>query len=157
MEKKIVESIWADGIPAKIDPKDRMTEEDVLKLAINFALEHVIPKHYRLLGVNEDTHSYPNILVEYNLNQYAVAVVPSVFPFYRRMDVALACRFAADCRKKDFIPIFLGILVASNDPQRGEKSVLLKGDIFKMRLIGAKRITEAADQSFDVSKLDFTF
>lgn len=127
MEKKIVESIWADGIPAKIDPKDRMTEEDVLKLAINFALDHVIPKHYRLLGVNEDTHSYPNILVEYNLNQYAVAVVPSVFPFYRRMDVALACRFAADCRKKILFRFFGHFGCLKRSAKRGKVRFIKRG------------------------------
>ena len=39
MENKELESIWADGIPPKIDPNDLMKPEDNLNLCFRFFVE----------------------------------------------------------------------------------------------------------------------
>lgn len=79
MEKNNLESVWADGVPEKINPEDVLPPKHILDMCIRFTLEQIIKdRGYKVLGVNDDLKSYPNILLEKENQQYAIAVVPCI-------------------------------------------------------------------------------
>lgn len=64
MEKNNLESVWADGVPQKINPEDVLPPKHILDMCIRFTLEQIIKdKGYKVLGVNDDLKKLSQYLI----------------------------------------------------------------------------------------------
>lgn len=147
MEKNNLESIWADGIPAHIEAKDRLEPEALLGLSVRFVLEHIIhDKGYTILGGHANLNQYPNLLLAKEDEKYAVAVVPCLYPHFIPKNNQLRIDFAKASIDKGFIPILCPVPVKSVDPKRAQASIYLKGDLFQFANIGQIHLTSELEQ-----------
>lgn len=158
MAEKQMESIWADGVPAKIEEKDLLPIQRILSMCVRFTLEHTLKdKNYEVKGVNDDLHSYPNILLEKSGTLYAVAVAPCVFPRYVNMDFEVRRKYVENCKGNKAVPVLCPVLFCSYDKQRAEKGIVLNGDLYNMKALGQVILTEDPNQSILPKDLDFKF
>ena len=52
MNNQQLESIWADGVPEKINKEDLMTIIDLNQICIRFTVERLlVPRDYKIIGV----------------------------------------------------------------------------------------------------------
>ena len=82
-ENQVLESIWADGIPANIKKEDVMLPIDILKLCIKFTVEQILlTNDYKIIGVIEDLHNFPNVTAEKDGKRYGIVVLPEIYPHF---------------------------------------------------------------------------
>lgn len=156
MEQNNIESIWADGVPSKIDPKDLLEPQELLRLCIRFALDEILKeKGYTVLQIIDKLHVYPNIILEKAEKKYAVAIVPCIYPYFMIQNDEIRIGFAKAAKEKNYIPILCPIPARSIDEERAKKSVYLKGDLFQFANIGQKVLTEDEHQEILPTSLDF--
>ncbi len=155
-QNKVVESIWADGVPKNIKDEDRLTLKHILSMCIRFTVDEIIKdRGYKVLGINDETNSYPNILLEKDEKKYAVAVVPCIYPNFIRKNDELRIRFAKDAEQRNLIPVLCPVLIHSQDVERAKASVMLKGDLFRIGNLGQKILTTEETQEITPQTLDF--
>lgn len=156
MEKNNLESVWADGVPQKINPEDVLPPKHILDMCIRFTLEQIIKdKGYKVLGVNDDLKSYPKILLEKENQQYAIAVVPCVYPNFIQKNDDLRIRFVKGCQQQKAVPVLCPVLIHSQDKERAMKSIMLKGDLFRITNIGQLILTDEETQEILPKSLTF--
>lgn len=158
MQNNQMESIWADGVPAKINDEDLLTPKETLRMCINFTVANVLtPKGYELVGVNDDLASLPNIVVKKDEKVFSIIVVPCIFPNYMRENDDLRIKFVNSATKAKAIPVICPVLIHSYDKERAQKGIMLKGDLFRITNIGQKILNNFAKQSLKPEDLDFNF
>lgn len=158
MEQNDLESIWVDGVPNRIDPKDRLTPLEILRMCIHYSVENIIAgKEYKIINVIDTLYAYPNIILEKEEKHYAVAVVPCIYPYFMPENDELRIGFAKASKEKGFIPILCPIPVRSIDEERAKQSIYLKGDVFQFANIGQKILTDDVKQEITPQNLDFRF
>lgn len=150
-----LESIWADGIPSKIDPKDRIEPEGILKMCLQYTMEHILKDKYKILAAGADIGVYPNLLVEKDGTKYAISVIPCIYPSFLAKADDLRIKIAQQAKKVGMIPVLCPVPIFSIDSKRAEASIYLKGDVFKMVNMGQLIMTDAAEQEILPDKLDF--
>lgn len=156
MQQNEVESIWADGVPENINPKDRLEPEELLKLCIQFTIQEVLKdKEYQILGVDDQINAFPNLLLKKENQTYAVAVVPCIYPYFLIKNDQLRIKYAKAAKRNHHIPVLCPIPVRSIDMERAKRSIYLKGDVFAFANIGQKILTDEEGQEILPNTLDF--
>ncbi len=156
MQNNELESIWADGIPNKIEDKDKIEPKGILQMCIRFVLENILNKEeYKITSVQDNINAYPNIELIYNESKYAIAVVPCIFPYFIRNNDELRIGFAKASIEKNYIPVLCPVVICSVDEQRANNSIYLKGDLFKFANLGQKILNTEPHQEITPDNLDF--
>ncbi|MDE5855777.1 MAG: hypothetical protein K2H06_01890, partial [Anaeroplasmataceae bacterium] len=131
------ESIWADGVPSKIEDKDRLEPKAVLNMCIHFVIEYILKgKNYVILSAQDDPNLFPNLELKQGSKKYAVAVIPCIYPYFMPKNDKLRIGFAKAAKEKKYIPVLCPIPIRSMDKDRAEASIYLKGDLFQFANIG---------------------
>ncbi|MDE7385364.1 MAG: hypothetical protein K2M84_06365, partial [Anaeroplasmataceae bacterium] len=132
-----MESIWADGVPAKIEDKDRLEPRNVLNMCIHYVVEYILKgKNYEVLSAQDDPTLFPNLEVKEGNKKYAIAVIPCIYPYFMPKNDKLRIGFAKAAKEKGYIPVICPVPIRSVDQARAEASVYLKGDLFQFANIG---------------------
>lgn len=156
MQNNELESIWADGVPAKIDDRDRIEPKGILQMCIRFAIENILNKEdYKITAVQDNPNVYPNIELIHNDIKYAIAIVPCIFPYFIRNNDELRIGFAKAAIEKNYVPVICPIIIRSIDDERANQSIYLKGDLFKFANIGQKILNTEPHQEIKPDNLDF--
>ncbi|MDE6655484.1 MAG: hypothetical protein K2J85_00665 [Anaeroplasmataceae bacterium] len=101
-----IESIWADGIPAKILDEDKLEARAVLNMCIRFVLDNILKgKDYEILSAQDDPKIFPNIEVKQKDKKYAIAVVPCIYPYFMAKNDTIRKGFAKAAIEKNYIPV----------------------------------------------------
>lgn len=152
------ESIWADGVPAKINKEDILTPENILSMCIRFTIEQTLKdKGYEVVGINGKVTELPNIVIKKEDKMYALVVVPCIYPNYMRQNDNLRIDFVNGCIKQNLTPVICPVLIHSTDKERALKSVMLKGDTFKISSLGQEILTNEPKQELALNTLKFKF
>ena len=158
MEKNVMESIWADGIPANIEEKDVMTGVDNLTLCTKFYVEKILSKlGGQIENINVNPKSFPNIMFVKNGKKYGICIVPCIFPYFSFMVDKVRISFVNESLKHDVIPVMTCILMASYDKARADKQVLLKGDLFNLRHLGNYLLNNEEKLMLTPNDLNYNF
>ena len=158
MNNQQLESIWADGVPAKINKEDLMTIIDLNQICIRFTVERIlVPRDYKIIGVIEEPNRFPNITAEKNGVKYAIVVLPEVYPRFGSVVDDFRKKFVAATKERQLIPVLCPILIRSSDSQRAEKGILLKGDLFNLAEIGQIVLNDEEEQVITPQTLNFKF
>lgn len=156
MNNQELESIWADGVPAKINKEDVMVPLDILKLCMRFTVEQILlPNEYKIVGVLEDLNNFPNITAEKDGKKYGLVVLPEIYPHFGSVPSDFRIQFVNACKEHDVIPVLCPILIHSHDKERAEKSILLKGDVFRLGNIGQLILNNEETQEINPKTLTF--
>lgn len=151
------ESIWADGVPSKIENKDRLEPRAVLNMCVRFVLENILNrKKYDILAAQDDPNLLPNIEVKLEDRKFAIAVIPCIYPYFIPKNDQLRIGFAKAAKEKGYIPVICPIPIRSIDKDRAEASIYLKGDLFQFANIGQIIATEEDNQEILPQTLNFT-
>ncbi|MDE7213290.1 MAG: hypothetical protein K2N42_01785 [Anaeroplasmataceae bacterium] len=156
MQENKRESIWADGIPAKIEDKDRLEPRAVLNKCIQYVIKYILQgKNYEILSAQDNLNCYPNIELKLEDKKYAVAVIPCIYPYFMPKNDKLRIGFAKAAKEKNYIPVMCPVPIRSIDKDRAEASIYLKGDLFQFANIGQIILTDEEEQEITPDTLDF--
>ncbi|MDE6241606.1 MAG: hypothetical protein K2M08_04175 [Anaeroplasmataceae bacterium] len=151
-----MESIWADGIPAKIEDKDKLEPRSVLNMCIHYVIEYILKgKNYEILSVQDDPNFLPNIELKEGDKRLAVAVIPCIYPYFMPKNDELRIGFAKAAKEKNYIPVICPVPIRSIDQARAEASIYLKGDLFQFANLGQVIVTEEENQEILPETLNF--
>lgn len=156
MQQTKPESIWADGIPAKIETKDRLEPKDILHMCVRFVLDNILnSKAYEIMAAHDNPNYFPNIEAKLGDEKYAITVIPCIYPHFIPKNDKLRMGFASKAKEKNYIPVICPIPIRSIDKDRANASVYLKGDLFEFANIGQIIVTEAEEQEILPKTLNF--
>ena len=156
MNNENLESIWADGVPTKINKDDILMPLDILKLCMRFTVEHIlVPNDYKIVGLREDLNNFPHITAEKEGKTYGIVVLPEIFPHFGAVPTDFRMQYVEACGKHNVVPVLCPILIHSQDKERAEKSILLKGDVFRLANIGQLILTDEETQEINPQTLTF--
>lgn len=140
-ENHEIESIWADGIPPKLNKDDIFKSEELNDLATDFVARFLIRNGFKL-NMNFPRREAPQIFCKKDGKIYAVFTVASVFPKAIWLTNDIREKIFEDSIKNKFIPLFANVLYSSKDKERAKAGLLLKGDLFNVTFQGLRKITE---------------
>ncbi len=160
-EQKIPESIWADGIPETIDEKDKINQEQLHAMAVDYITKNIIiPKGFKI-EPGFPRKDFPNIICKRDGVIYAIAIFPSVYPHFVAMNEEFRAKYVELCKtmKKNIneskeegkpdvevVPLFAPVGYKSIDDERANASIVLRGDVFKTSFPGFVVLTDAPHQ-----------
>ncbi|MDE6415209.1 MAG: hypothetical protein K2K48_07315 [Anaeroplasmataceae bacterium] len=151
-----MESIWADGIPEKIEEKDKLEPKSVLNLCMHYVLENILKgRGYEITGIQNELNVFPNIEAKKQDEKYAIAVIPCIYPYFMPKNDKLRIGFARAAKEKNYIPVICPVPIRSIDKARAEASLYLKGDLFQFANIGQIIITDEEVQDILPETLNF--
>lgn len=151
------ESIWAEGVPSKIEDKDKLEPRAVLNMCVRFVLENILDRQkYEILAAQDDPNLLPNIEAKLEDRKFAIAVIPCIYPYFMPKNDKLRIGFAKAAKEKGYIPVICPIPIRSIDKDRAEASIYLKGDLFQFANIGQIIATEEENQEILPQTLNFS-
>lgn len=146
-QNQVPESIWADGVPANIEEKDKLTQADLLNMAINYVCENVvIPKGFKIERGFPQTN-YPNVVMKRDGELYAIVVIPSIYPNYVVPSNEFRKQYVEQSIDKNITPLFAPVAYKSIDEERAKASLTLRGDVYQTMFPGF--IVLNNDEEFD--------
>ena len=161
-EEQMPESIWADGIPEKIEETDKITQEQLHAMAVDYITKNIIiPKGFKL-EPGFPRKDFPNIICKRDGTIYAIVVFPSVYPNFVAINDEFRLKIVDLCKQieKDVnsnkpkedtpdskvVALFAPVGYKSIDDERANASLVLRGDVFKTSFPGFVILTDAKHQ-----------
>lgn len=144
---EVKESIWADGVPQNVDESFKITQLELLNMAVKQVVEnYAIPNGFKVEGVNAQLGVFPNIILKRNDVIYAILAIPFVYPQYLYINDEVRLEMVKFVKSYNGIPLFAPIGFRSTDKDRAEASMMLKGDTFETLFKGFIKLTDAEHQ-----------
>ena len=143
------ESVWADGVPAKVTDEDKLTVQQLQAMAVKYIAEQVLAQRGFRIEPGFPRMASPNIVCEKDGKVYAIIAFPSVYPQFVGLSDEFRLKFVDLCKKNNSIPLFAPVGYRSVDEERAKASLVLKGDVFRVTFPGFLEMT-------DVEKFDYT-
>ena len=146
MEKQpnnVPESIWADGVPANIKDEDRLTQDDLLGMAIDYVMNAIIIEKGFKIERTFPRITPPQIVCKKDGVVYAIVVAPAIYPETSWLKDDFRLEFYKKATEQKIIPLFAPVSFESIDKDRAEARVALKGDVFKNHFINLIKVTDA--------------
>ena len=135
-EKHKPESIWAPGIPANIQDKDKIGEAHLLDLAIKYIIDNVLIAKGFMIEQGFPRREFPNVVCRKDGKVYSIIIIPSVYPGFKAISDNMRLQFVWLCEKQNATPCFAPVGFRSEDDQRANAQLLLKGDVFRITFPG---------------------
>lgn len=145
MEKQpnnVPESIWADGIPANIKDEDRLTNEDLMGLAIDFVMNNIIIERGFKIERTFPRITPPQIICKKDGVIYAIVVGVSMYPETSWLIDSFRKEFYKKSVEQGLVPLFAPVAFESIDKDRAEQKIALKGDVFKNHFIAMIKLDD---------------
>ena len=145
MEKQpnnVPESIWADGVPANIKDEDRLKNEDLMGLAIDFVMNNIIIERGFKIERTFPRITPPQIICKKDGVVYAIVVGVSLYPETSWLIDSFRKDFYKKSVEQGLVPLFAPVAFESIDKDRAEQKIALKGDVFKNHFIAMIKVTD---------------
>ena len=145
MEKQpnnVPESIWADGVPANIKDEDRLTNEDLMGLAIDFVMNNIIIERGFKIERTFPRITPPQIICKKDGVIYAIVVGVSMYPETSWLIDSFRKGFYKKSVEQGLVPLFAPVAFESIDKDRAEQKIALKGDVFKNHFIAMIKLDD---------------
>ncbi|MBQ6782680.1 MAG: hypothetical protein IJP63_01580 [Acholeplasmatales bacterium] len=148
--QKVPESVWADGIPDKVDEKDKIPQDELMSMAVDYIMTNVIiPKGFKI-EPGFPRPQYPNIICKRDGLKYSIVIVPCLYPAFITIDDKSRLEFVKTCKQNDLIPLYAAVGYRSYDEERAKARLLLRGDIFITTFPGFIVLGDKETQNFDI-------
>lgn len=153
-QNQVPESIWADGVPETIEEKDKIKQEELHAMAIDYVMKKVIlPKGFKV-EQGFPRRDFPNIVCKKDGKLYMIVIFPSVYPNYVTMNDEFRLKIYENAQKFDAIALYAPVGYKSIDPERAKAQLTLKGDVFQTTFPGFIVLTGDEKQNFNVKPDD---
>lgn len=139
----VPESIWADGVPANIKDEDRLKNEDLMGLAIDFVMSNIIIERGFKIERTFPRLTPPQIICKKDGVVYAIVVGVSMYPEASWLVDSFRKDFYKKAVDQGLVPLFAPVAFESIDKDRAEAKLALKGDVFKNHFIAMIKVTDA--------------
>lgn len=150
MQNNVPESIWADGVPEKINESDVLGLENLVAMATDYLMKNVVIPGGFKIDDGFPRKEIPNIVMKKDGTTYAVVICPSVYPKYTVINNDLRLKLVDACKKRNTIALMAPVGYKSIDDQRAEAGLALKGDVFKTTFPGFLVLTDEKEQSMEL-------
>lgn len=133
---------WGKGIPV-YQPEDVLPEDELFAMAVEFVIrQEVTDKGYELVASSANREHIPNIVFrkEKEGRLQLIDVEAAISPHYVEMDTQLMGIMLDQAKKFDARAWFASVAFGSKDRERFEKGLALRGDSFRIRYEGLKKI-----------------
>ena len=160
--EQMPESIWADGVPANIEDKDKITQEQLHAMAVDYITKNIILSKGFKIEPGFPRRDFPNIVCKRDGVVYSIVVFPSVYPNFVAMndefrlkvvDLGKQMEKSLNDNKKDplqpdakVVSLFAPVGYKSVDDERANAQLMLRGDVFKTSFPGFVVLTDAKHQ-----------
>ena len=151
-QQEMPESIWADGIPENIKEEDKINQEQLHAMSVDYIVKNIIlPKGFKI-EPGFPRKDFPNIVCKRDGVIYSIVVFPSVYPHFVGINDEFRVKFVDLCKKmesdvnankadKDMpdlkvVPLFAPVGYKSIDEERAKAAIVLRGDVFKTSFPG---------------------
>ena len=145
MEKQpnnmVPESIWADGVPQNIKDDDRLGQNELLGMAIDFVMEHIVIEKGFKVERSFPRITAPQIICKRDGVVYAIVVGVSMFPETSWLKDEFRLDFYKKSSEQNIVPLFTAVAFESIDKDRAEAKIALKGDVFKNHFSNVIKVT----------------
>lgn len=144
--ENVPESIWAAGIPEKINDSDRLDMDNLVALATDYVMKNVvIPRGFKV-DDGFPRKEIPNILMKRDGEAYAVVICPSIYPSYTVVSNEMRLKVVEICKERKVTPLMAPVGYMSIDDERAKAGIALKGDVFKTTFPGFLILTDEENQ-----------
>lgn len=134
--EQIPESVWADGIPENIQEEDKINQEQLLMMAVDYITKSVIiPKGFKI-EQGFPRKDFPNIICKKDGQLYAICVIPSVYPNFVAINDEFRLQLVELAKKINAISLFAPVGYKSIDEERAKAQIMLRGDVFQTAFPG---------------------
>lgn len=154
-KNNIPESIWADGCPENITDEDKVGQEELHAMAIDYLMKNVILKKGFKVEPGFPRREFPNVIMKRDGEIYAVVIFPSVFPNILVPNNELRLKFVEECKKRNIQPLYAPVVYKSIDEERAKAQLTLKGDVFMTSFTGFIRLTDEENQNVLANQDEF--
>lgn len=148
--QNVPESIWAAGIPEKIEESDKIDMDMFVAMATDYLMKnYILPRGFKI----EDgfpRKEIPNIVMKMDGKTYAVVVAPSIYPNYRIVSHELRLKLVELCKERNVVPMMAPVGYMSIDDERAKASIALKGDVFKTSFPGFIILNDEKEQDLSL-------
>lgn len=161
-EQNMPESIWADGIPENIKEEDKITQEQLHAMAVDYITKSIVIAKGFKLEPGFPRKDFPNIICKRDGTIYAIVVFPSVYPNFVAINDDFRLKVVDLCKQMEknvndnrtdktapeskVVPLFAPVGYKSIDDERANASLILRGDVFKTSFPGFVVLTDAKHQ-----------
>ncbi len=146
----IPESIWAPGVPEKINDDEVLNMDNLVSMAVDYVMKNVvIPKGFKI-DDGFPRREIPNIVMKRDGEVYAIIVIPSIFPNYTVINDELRLKFVGICKERNVKPLMAPVGYMSIDEARAKASLALKGDVFKTTFPGFVILDDSEKQDLGI-------
>lgn len=161
-EQNMPESIWADGIPENIKEEDKITQEQLHAMAVDYITKNIVIAKGFKLEPGFPRKDFPNIICKRDGTIYAIVVFPSVYPNFVAINDDFRLKVVDLCKQMEknvndnrtdktapeskVVPLFAPVGYKSIDDERANASLILRGDVFKTSFPGFVVLTDAKHQ-----------
>ena len=140
-ENHEIESIWADGVPPRLNKEDVLTNDQLNEMAVDFTCKYLIRNGFKI-NLNFPRKEAPQIFCKKDGKVYGIFVLGSPYPNGIWINPNVREKIYADSVEHKFIPLFSNVLYGSKDKERLKAGLLLKGDVFNITFYALRKITE---------------
>ena len=152
MQNNVPESIWADGVPEKINESDVITLENMVAMATDYLMKNVVIPGGFKVDDGFPRKEIPNIVMKKNGKTYAVVICPSLFPKYTMINDELRLKLVQICKERDTIALMAPVGYMSIDDARAKAGLALRGDVFKTTFPGFIELNDEPNQDLSLRK-----
>ncbi len=162
INQQIPESIWADGIPQNIKDEDKINQEQLHAMAVDYITKNIIlPKGFKI-EPGFPRKDFPNIICKRDGTIYAIVVFPSVYPNFVGINDEFRLKIVDLCKQIEkevnekridktlpeskVVALFAPVGYKSIDDERAKAQLVLRGDVFKTSFPGFMILTDAKHQ-----------
>lgn len=150
--EEMPESIWADGVPEHIDDKDRINQEELLSMSVDFVCKKILIEKGFKIDMGFPRRDFPNIVCKRDGKKYSIVVTPSIMPDFVALTDDFRLKVVEIAKQINAIPLFAPVGYKSIDAERAKAKLLLKGDVFNTSFVGFIVLTDQETQELLPSK-----
>ena len=146
----VPESIWAAGVPEKVNPEDVLNMDLLVSMAVDYLMKNIIIPTGFKVEEGFPRKELPNIVMKRDGEVYAIIVIPSVFPKYTVINDELRLKFVNLCKERNVKPLMAPVGYMSIDDDRAKAGLALKGDVFKTTFPGFLILNDSEKQDMAI-------
>ena len=144
--EQMPESIWADGIPENIKDEDKISNEQLVIMAVDHIVKTIIiPKGFKL-EQGFPRKDFPNIICKKDGVLYTITVIPSVYPNFVALNDDFRLQIVDISNKINATALFAPVGYRSVDEERAKAQLVLRGDVFQTAFPGFVVLTDEPNQ-----------
>ena len=152
--ENVPESVWADGVPENIKESDKVPNDEILSMAVDYIMKNVVIAKGFKIEPGFPRPEFPNIICKRDGIKYSIVIAPCVYPSFVTIDDKSRIDYVKNCKANNLIPLSAAVGYRSYDEERAKARLLLKGDLFITTFPGFIVLGDGKTQTFNINEAE---